>query len=71
MRDVLLAILGREEFQERIATELHDEALREQIGAPAQASVRITDLRLAMASDLENSESLTKALRPLFQRVSQ
>jgi hypothetical protein len=58
MRGVLLAILGREEFQERIATELHDEALREQIGAPAQASVRITDLRLAMASDLENSGDL-------------
>jgi hypothetical protein len=66
MRGVLLAILSREEYEERIATELHDEALREQLGVPAQASVRITDLRLAMAPDLENSESLKKALRPLF-----
>jgi hypothetical protein len=69
MRGVLLAILSREEFQERIATELHDEALREQLGTPAQSSVRITDLRLALAPGLENLECLKKALRPLFDSL--
>jgi hypothetical protein len=69
MRGVLLAILSREEFQERIATELHDEAMREQIGAPAQSSVRLTDLRLALAPDLMNIEPLKKALRPLFGSI--
>jgi hypothetical protein len=69
MRGVLLAILGREEYEERIATELHDEAMREQLGAPAQSSVRITDLRLALAPGLENLEFLKKALRPLFDSL--
>jgi len=69
MRGVLLAILGREEYEERIATELHGEAMREQLGAPAQSSVRITELRLAMAPDLKNIESLKKALRPLFRSL--
>jgi hypothetical protein len=66
MRGVLLAILSREEYEERIATELHDEAMREQLGAPAQSPVRITDLRLATTPDLKDVESLKKALRPLF-----
>ena len=69
MRGVLLAILSREEYEERIATELHDEARREQLGAPAQSSVRITDLRLAIAPDLKNVESLKKALRPLLDSL--
>jgi hypothetical protein len=69
MRGVLLAILSREEYEERIATELHDEALREQLGAYTQSSVRITDLRLAMAPDSKNIKSLKKALRPLFSSL--
>jgi hypothetical protein len=69
MRGVLLAILSREEYEERIATELHEEAMREQLGAPAQSSVRITDLRLALAPALENVEFLKKALRPLFDSL--
>jgi hypothetical protein len=69
MRGVLLAILSREEYEERIATDLHDEAIREQLGAPAQSSVRITDLRLALAPDLKNIETLKKALRPLFGSI--
>ena len=64
-----MAILSREEYEERIATELHNEAMREQLVAPAQSSVRITDLRLAIAPDLKNVESLKKALRPLLDAL--
>jgi hypothetical protein len=69
MRGVLLTILGREEYEERIATELHDEAMREQLGAPAQSSVRITDLRLALALGLKDTKALKKTLRPLIGSI--
>lgn len=69
MRGVLLTILSREEYEERIATELHDEAMREQLGAPAQSSVRITDLRLALALGLKDTKALKKALRPLIGSI--
>jgi hypothetical protein len=63
MRGVLLAILSREEYAERIATELHNEAVREELRAPAHSQVRITDLRLATAPWLKDPNSLEKALR--------
>lgn len=69
MRGVLLAVLGREEYAERIATEVHHEGIREELGAPAQSSVRITDLRLATAPELEDLDSLKKTIRPLLDSL--
>lgn len=66
MRGVLLAILSREEYAERIATELHYEAIREELVAPAQASVRLTDLRLAANFEPKDVNLLEKELRPLL-----
>jgi len=66
VRGVLLAILSREEYAERVATELHDEAVREELGAPALAQVRLTDLRLATAPELGDTAALKKTVRPLL-----
>jgi hypothetical protein len=69
MRGVLLTVLTREEYAERIATEVHNEAIREELGAPAQAAVRITDLRLATAPELEDLASLKEGLKPLLDHL--
>jgi hypothetical protein len=69
VRGVLLAIVSREEYAERIATELLNEAVREELGAPAQSSVRITDLRLATALELRDAKLLKTALRPLLDAL--
>ena len=76
MRGVLLAVLGREEYAERVATEVHNEPLRESLGAPAQAQVRLTDLRLATAPGLASpgrqdesrhrKDWVEKSLRPVL-----
>ncbi len=66
MRGVLLAIMSREEYAERIATDLHNEAVREGLRAPAQSQVRLTDLRLATAPWLQNQGCIEKSLRPLL-----
>lgn len=71
IRGILLAILGREEYAERVATELHDEAVREEMGAPAQSSVRFTDLRLAVSPQLEDSDAVSKRLKTLFKGLEQ
>lgn len=63
IRGLLLAILSREEYAERVATELHHEAVREKLRAPARSLVRLTDLRLATAPELRNLAELEKALR--------
>jgi hypothetical protein len=67
MRGVLLAVLSREEYAERIATELHFDGIREELEAPARSSVRITDLRLATSHELGKPNSLKKALLPLLK----
>jgi hypothetical protein len=67
MRGVLLAVLSREESFERLNTELRDEALREDVGASTSTSVRLTDLRLASARELEDKEFLKEELRPLLE----
>lgn len=61
VRGLLLAILGREEYAERVATELHHEAVRERLRAPSSSLVRLTDLRLATAPELRNLAELEKA----------
>lgn len=77
IRGVLLAILSREEYAERIATDIHNDAVREELGAPAQSSVRITDLRLATTLKPEEpkkqhsvaSGALKKALPSLLSSL--
>jgi len=69
LRGVLLAVLGREEYAERVATELHDETLREELGAPARSSVRLTDLRLATEPTLSDPATLERRLRPLLESL--
>jgi hypothetical protein len=69
MRGVLLTVLSREEYAERIATEVHNEAVREGLGAPAQSAVRITDLRLAASPESEDPDTLKNELRPLLDRL--
>jgi hypothetical protein len=69
MRGLLLAVLSREEYAERIATELHIDAIREKLGAPVQAPVRITDLRLAVSPRLGDANSLKEALKPQLRSL--
>jgi hypothetical protein len=69
MKGFLLAVLGREEYPERIATELHNDAIREEVGAATQSSVRITDLRLATTLEPQDPTSLEKELLPLLQML--
>jgi len=66
MRGILLAVLSREEYAERVATGLRNEAVREEVGAPPPSSVRITDLRLATAPEFGNLRSFNTAIRPLL-----
>jgi hypothetical protein len=71
MRGVLLAVLSREEYAERIATDVHIDVIREELGAPVQSPVRITDLRLPTSPVLGEPDSLKKALLPELPRFHQ
>ncbi len=66
LQGVLLAILSREEYQERIAG-MSDPKLLADLQAPGTASVRITDLRLAADLDPETIKlgNTIQALRRL------
>ena len=70
MRGVLLAILSRDEYAERIATHIHNDAVREELRAPVQSYVRITDLRLATSRELENPDRLKRTLKPLLKSLA-
>jgi hypothetical protein len=66
LRGVLLAILSREEYLERIVPYAEDPGLFEGVEVPQKCAVRITDLRFAAAFELEESERfLLAALRSL------
>jgi len=66
LRGVLLAILSREEYLERIVSYAEDLDLFEGVEVPQKCAVRITDLRLAAALELEESERfLLPTLRSL------
>jgi hypothetical protein len=54
LRGVLLTILSREEYSERIANYHWDSDLFEDVDVPRNCEVRITDLRLASVLDLED-----------------
>lgn len=69
VRGLLLAILSREEYAERITTELHDEAIQEHLGSLTQSSVRLTDLRLAAAFEPKDIKSLKETLLPLLEHL--
>jgi hypothetical protein len=69
LRVVLLAVLGREEYAERVATEDRSEAARARLGAPGRSPVRLTDLRLATAPEMADSKELKLVLRPLFDSL--
>ncbi len=69
LRGVLLAVLGREEYAERVASEDRSEAARAMLGAPARSPVRLTDLRLATAPEMEDVNGLKAELRPLFDSL--
>ena len=69
IRGLLLAVLSREEYAERVATELHHEAVREKVRAPARSLVRLTDLRLANTSGLKNLSELQKASRQSLESL--
>jgi hypothetical protein len=51
LRGLLLDIIGRDEYWERIHVRYRDPELQDRIGAPDRAVVRITDLRLALDLD--------------------
>ncbi|MBD0327903.1 MAG: hypothetical protein ICV68_15845 [Pyrinomonadaceae bacterium] len=71
MRGVLLAILSREEYSERIANFGRDSDLLEGVEVPLRSAVRITDLRLAMVLELEESKRfLLPALRSLESPIT-
>src|SRR5215211_5229745 len=66
LRGVLLAILSREEYLERIVPHSGDPDLFEGVKVPQKCAVRITDLRFAAALELEESKRfLLPALRSL------
>ena len=69
MRGLLLAVLSREEYAERIATDIHNEAVREEVRAPAQSQIRITDLRLATSPELEHPDHLKRTLKALLESL--
>ena len=69
LRGVLLAVLGREEYAERVAPEDRSEAARGRLGAPARSPVRLTDLRLGTAPEMEDLKELKAELRPLFDSL--
>lgn len=62
LRGILLAVLQRDEYVERIATELHFEPIREELGAQARSLVRLTDLRLAASFEPKDVTSLKREL---------
>src|SRR5215207_2734645 len=71
LRGVLLAILSREEFTERIFPFPEDRDLFEGVEAPQKSAVRLTDLRWATILESEESEQfLLHALRSLQRPIT-
>lgn len=71
LRGVLLAILGREEYQERVRKFAWDEELMHGVKAPEESPVRLTDLRLAASLRPEAlKRGLEQALSSLQKPVS-
>ncbi len=68
LQGILLAILSREEFNERIVPVLREETIHhfEDTRVPRPLPVRITDLRLAK---ILNTDKLQDELTPLLQRL--
>jgi hypothetical protein len=63
LRGLLLDILGRDEYWERVHVRYRDPDLQDRVGAPNRAVVRITDLRLAL--DLDPDELKTSLIYSL------